>query len=68
MFIFTNIYFQRYILVREWEKRGCRSNSGRDTLTGVVQEVRNSILYVRDDITGKKKTVALDKTFSVEEV
>ena len=25
MFIFTNIYFQRYILVREWEERGCRS-------------------------------------------
>ena len=24
MFIFTNIYFQRYILVREWEERGCR--------------------------------------------
>jgi len=43
------------------------TNRGRDTLTGVVWEARNSILYVRDDITGKKKTVALEKTFSVEE-
>ncbi|HHT45757.1 MAG TPA: YolD-like family protein [Firmicutes bacterium] len=45
----------------------CLTNSGRDTLTGVVWDARNSILYVRDEITGKKKTVALDKIFSVEE-